>query len=212
MTTVYLIRHGELAYKTNERGQRMLYGPDVHLSEHGRNQMVSLARRLKKEGTHIDDIYTSPYVRALESAHILAREFGIPTVVPVDNLRDIDNSGAMGMTMDEVLARKGDFSSDSQVESLPHLADRMYDALHHIVVSEHDKTIAVVSHGDAIRTLLFRLQHPNDEIPPMAELSTYDYLDKGETWRLTLDYSMSLVEKEYVGRPPELWHHGERIS
>lgn len=212
MTTIYLIRHGELAYTYNEHGQKMLYGPDITLSEVGRNQMRALADRFAKEGRSVDAIYTSPYPRAAESGEIFGAVFGIKKINPVNDFRDIDNSGPSGITMDEVLARKGDFATDSRVESLEHLAARMYEALRGIVFQEPDKTIAIVSHGDAIRTLLFRLEHPNDEIPPMTDISTYDYLDKGEAWRLQLDRGLSLTGKEYIGRPLELWGKGERKS
>jgi len=212
VTTVYVIRHGDLVYPLNDRGQRMLYGPEVPLSENGKNQISNLAARLIKEGRHIDAIYTSPYVRAVESAGILAHACGIGNVTPVDNFRDIDNSGVMGMTMDEVLARKGDFGSDPGVESIEHLADRMVHALESIVSDEQNRSIAIISHGDAIRTLLFRLEHPDEKIPPMAELSTYEYLDKGEVWCIKLDNNRQFVEKEYIGRSPELWGKGERKS
>lgn len=212
MTTIYLIRHGELTYSYNKQGEKMLYGSDIPLSEHGKSQIETLGERLKKQGKHIDSVYSSPFPRAVQSATILARKFDIPNITTVEDFRDIDNNSSLGMTMNQVLAQKGDFSNDPMVETLTHLADRTYAALKKIVMENKEKLIAVVSHGDAIRTLIFRLEHPDKKIPTMAELFAYDYLDKGEAWCVTFDDEIHLIEKEYIGRPKELWGKGERKS
>lgn len=212
MTTVYIIRHGELEYQVNSHGQRMLYGPDVPLSDFGKAQIAALAARMQKEGGVLTRIYTSPYRRAVESAMILAKVFGISDIKREYKLRDIDNSSAMNMTMDEVLARRGDFGADGHVESIAHLTERMTNAFQSIVKIENRATVAIVSHGDAIRTLLFRLEHPQGDIPPMKDLAQTDYLDKGEAWRVIVDDALRLVEREYIGRPPEQWGKGERKS
>lgn len=213
MTTAYLIRHGELEYTYNNRGQRMAYGPDIRLSDNGKSQITLLAIRLQKEGRVIDRVYTSPFIRAKESAQIIADAYTLETPRVVENLKDIDNSHVIGtMTMDEILARGGDFGSEAQVESIQECAKRVKDAFDQICLLSKDFAIAIVSHGDAIRSLVYALEHPSEKVPSINELTKSDYIDKGEVWRLVLNDSFRLIEKEYIGRPPTLWGKGERKS
>lgn len=66
-TRIYLIRHGATQLTEEDR---FAGSSDVTLSDEGRRQIASLAERLKNE--ELDAIYTSPLIRTVETARILA--------------------------------------------------------------------------------------------------------------------------------------------
>lgn len=208
MTTVYLIRHGELEYPRNEKGERLLYGPDVPLSEKGKKQIRSLSERLAQEGRTLDILYTSPFRRAVETSEIIASELGLPKPIHDPRFQDIDPGSMVGKLLDDVISgRLRDYAETH--EAVMH---RMVRGVKEAVQNNQDTTIGIVSHGDAIRVLLFHLLRPQAPLPTITELIKDDYLEKGEAWRLVVDSKLRVVEREYIGRPPEVWGKGERKS
>lgn len=69
---IYFVRHGE---STSNAG-RIHQGPEAPLSEEGRKQAVFIAERVSK--LSIDAIIASPYVRAKETAEIIAQKINKP--------------------------------------------------------------------------------------------------------------------------------------
>jgi phosphohistidine phosphatase len=71
---LYILRHA-IAEDRDEN----LYPDDSlrHLTEKGEKKMVKIAEHLKDMGLQVDLILTSPYVRAYETAKIVAKTFGI---------------------------------------------------------------------------------------------------------------------------------------
>lgn len=208
MTTVYLIRHGELEYPTNSRGQRLLYGPDVPLSDKGRRQIQELSERFVREGRKLEKIYTSPFVRAVETAEIFASRLLLSQPVRILEFQDISPGSMVGKLLDDVIQGRLQEYGETHEEVL----ERMMRGVQQVVEKEKGRSIGIVSHGDSIRVLLFHLMYPKDPLPPIDELIKTDYLDKGEAWRLLVDDALHVVEKEYIGRPLELWGNGERKS
>ena len=51
-TIVYLIRHGEVEYKYDSKGRKLIYGRDGYLSHEGEKQITRLAQKLKKEAVY----------------------------------------------------------------------------------------------------------------------------------------------------------------
>src|SRR3989344_1269323 len=102
-TTIYLIRHGDLEYPRNEKGQRLLYEPDTPLSDTGRAQIQQLAERLDREGRKPKRIYTSPFRRAVETSDIIASGLGLPTPVHDPRFQDIDPGSMVGKLLDDVI-------------------------------------------------------------------------------------------------------------
>ena len=93
MLTLLLTRHGEAA-----QGDVMLGGQlDVPLMPQGREEAAALARRLN--GVRIDRIVSSPMLRALETAQIIAT--GRPVEVDA-RLRELDYGRWEGLTYAEI--------------------------------------------------------------------------------------------------------------
>ena len=72
---VYLIRHGE-AVARGENGSTD--DADRALTDRGREQTRALARALQAHGVHVDEVVTSPLVRARQTAEELAQALGLP--------------------------------------------------------------------------------------------------------------------------------------
>jgi uncharacterized phosphatase len=69
---IYFVRHGQSV--GNLKGR--LQGPKVPLSATGKMQAKAIAKRLK--GIDIDIIYASPFLRAKQTAEIIAKELKLP--------------------------------------------------------------------------------------------------------------------------------------
>ena len=153
MARLILIRHGE-SVANSER--RFTHGPHEPLSRRGREEALERARRLL-EGFDPVAIYSSPFLRALETAQLIGRVLGLEPVV-VEALRE-QNFGALhgrpyadlddaeraragrwryrppgGETLEEVLARSG--------PALDAIADRHLGA--EVVVVSHAGVMAAL--------------------------------------------------------------------
>lgn len=115
---IYLIRHGQTTGDVNG-----LYGGtfDDYLSQKGINQVKKLAPKLK--GRAIEIIYSSPYLRAKETADILAKTLKIPIEIK-DDLRERNVYGFMsGKSKKEMKAKH-----PNQVEILQDYRQAIHDA------------------------------------------------------------------------------------
>ena len=66
---IYIVRHGQ----TEKNKAKVLQGrSDVPLNDAGRQQAAEVRERFEREGISFDKIYTSPLVRAVETAQIVA--------------------------------------------------------------------------------------------------------------------------------------------
>lgn len=204
MTTVYVFRHAEVVYPLDTQGRKLMYPPDTHISVNGKKQFTSLMEILKNQGVVFDSVETSPYTRAVESAQILADVFGLKEPVINSGLSDPHIPGWIGLplSMQQELMDKGEDiymnpKSDDQ-EPYEQIAERMIEAFGDIVNKNEGKTVALVSHGDPIRLLMYRLKHPTGKIPNMSILSKEGYLKRGEVFRVTLDKEGKILEKELI--------------
>jgi alpha-ribazole phosphatase len=172
-TRIWLVRHGEPA---DVRGR--CYGKlDVGLSNIGRAQMERTAACLK--GEPFDAIYASPRTRTVESARILA-SFHTCSWREDDGLCEIAFGDFEGLTYDEIAQRypvlyRQWMESPTEVqfpngESFILMRRRVLRAFEAILESHEGRTVAVVTHGGAIRILLaWVLQMPHQAIFRLAQ-------------------------------------------
>ena len=102
MLTLVLTRHGLTPRSDPEQhlGQRI----DIELSPAGQAQAVALAVRL--EHVRFEQIYTSPLVRARETASVIAqRSPGRPAITVDPRLREMDYGHWEGLTYRQIDAR-----------------------------------------------------------------------------------------------------------
>ncbi|HER23704.1 MAG TPA: histidine phosphatase family protein [Candidatus Atribacteria bacterium] len=158
-----LIRHGE----SYGNAQKKFSGSqDVILTEKGIWQAERLAYRLK--GLPIDAVYCSDLKRAVHTANIIFGNRNINIIIN-PNLREMNFGIWEGKTFEEIELKEGakftswmenpdERSIIPQGESLALLNKRIMTEVNRIL-QEHkdennDKTIAIVCHGGAIRTIL----------------------------------------------------------
>jgi broad specificity phosphatase PhoE len=189
---VYVIRHGDVEYPVDKQGNKLMYHPDTPLSATGRDEMKALACRFQREGIVFDIIYSSPQKRTEEATYILAEALKTPRVIIDHELRDPDIPGWFGVPL--YITEDGDLYAEpprsENQETYEHMIKRLEKAFFRICAQEEGRTLAIVSHGHPIRVLIRRLTHPSEriqDVPRITELRGFDYLKRGEAWKLQLN-------------------------
>lgn len=201
---IYLFRHGSPQYPIDPLGRKLIYGPTAGLTGEGRLQCERLARRiLEREGSPLDLLVTSPYTRAVETAAILARVMGTSIVVEDDRLRDTHSSWAGTLADDfmKTFYTGMTFADPRTLESMEELGERMKAACDDIRAQYGKEKVGIVSHGDPLRALWFRLHSPQGEYPPYPELAKMIGLGAAEGLRLQIEASGAIgPDQEILGR------------
>lgn len=96
---LYFMRHGETAW--NEQG--LLQGStDIPLNDYGIQLAIATAEGLAAEGTVFDRIFTSPLLRASQTARIIAKKQGVPAIAD-QRLREMCFGEYEGMKISEIM-------------------------------------------------------------------------------------------------------------
>ncbi|MBN1877044.1 MAG: histidine phosphatase family protein [Anaerolineae bacterium] len=184
---IYLIRYAAPLHPVDQQGRRLIYGPTAGLTEEGVAQSKRLAHSiLAREGTSLEVLVASPYTRAQQTATILAGEMNVRIVMTDDRLRDTHSTWE-GMLVDDFMATFYEgktFEDPHTLETLDDLGERMKAAYDETVACFGGKGIGVVSHGDPIRALYFRLRNPQVKYPPYLELTKMISLASAEGIRI----------------------------
>ena len=161
MTQAILIRHGQTAWNEG-KGERFRGRAEIDLDEVGIKQAEATAERLTP--WKVEAIYSSPLIRAMKTAQILARKFNLQPQI-ADGLIDIDYGEWQGLSLEE--------AKDSQLYSLwlhsPHLATfprgenleqvqkRAVTQLNSLLRKHPEQTILLVSHKVVCKVLVLSL-------------------------------------------------------
>ena len=161
MTEIYLIRH------TQAEGNlyRMMQGQwDGDVTELGLKQIDALAERFKD--IHIDAVYSSDLYRAWKTATAVTRYNGLE-IIKRPALRELDmgawETKYFGNVFHEYPEMLKTFLVDPESwkvegsETCRDVVDRIYPELLELAKAHEGQSIAVVSHGLAIRCLLSAL-------------------------------------------------------
>ena len=158
MTTRFLlIRHG-----SHGRLGRVLCGRmgGVSLSDEGRAEAGALARALKRQGG-LEAIYSSPLLRARETAEPVGQMLGLPVGIESD-LDELDFGAWSGRAFDELADdplwdywnRQRDHARPPGGETMLESQVRMVRCLERLCGRHPDADVAVVTHADMIKTAL----------------------------------------------------------
>ncbi|MBE6883038.1 MAG: histidine phosphatase family protein [Ruminococcaceae bacterium] len=187
MTTIYLVRHAR------SMGNKQAFycgSTDVGLSEEGYDQINYLAERCA--GMHFDKIYSSPLIRAVETAKAVNRAHKQDIILRYD-IQEINGGDWEGKTtlqlkelypdhMDKYLHRPWEFEAPNG-ESIPAVAERAFQAVRRIAEENRGKTVALVSHGEFLRCYICKAMGKSlHELPalgysPNTGISRVDYDD-----------------------------------
>jgi alpha-ribazole phosphatase len=155
VTTVYLARHGESDWNAANRFQGH---SDRPLTEEGRRQADALAELVAQE--NVDAIYSSPLIRALETARIVAARTGLE-VTELDGLREVDTGSWSGLSRADVQERFPEGferwiaggSGWEDGETYEEMGERVLRAIRAIAAAHPNGRVLVVSHGGPIRAV-----------------------------------------------------------
>ena len=157
MTEIIIIRHGETEWNKTGRFQGQ---SDVPLSAEGRAQAEVLGRNLAVD--HVDAVYASDLVRAMETAAPIAKRFGLD-VIPDPLLRELHFGKWEGRFFSEINEETPDmmtmFYRNPEEVAIPEsepfavFQKRVSGRVRTIAAAHRDERVVLVSHGAAIRIL-----------------------------------------------------------
>jgi broad specificity phosphatase PhoE len=167
-----LVRHGESVGNLSRR----LQSHEDALTERGRRQASEVAALLSDRGD-LRALYTSPLVRALETAQIIGGAIGLAPI-PLDDLAEINVGEAAGSTFDEWAARDPAGAAQFHAtgpnfvwpggESGLQLAARVAAAVDAIISAHRLEGggVVIVSHGGALSWMIDHLlREPREQWP-----------------------------------------------
>ena len=162
MTTVYLIRHAEAEGNLYRRAHGHY---DATITDNGYRQIAALAKRFEHE--RIDAVYASDLVRTQTTALALTGVHGLP-LHTTERLREV----CVGEWEDRTWTWLAKFDRERLIafntdagswrveggETMEQVRERMTDALREIIAAHPEQTVALFSHGMALRLLVGTLQ------------------------------------------------------
>ena len=163
---VYFIRHGTTDWNAERRFQG---ARDIELNANGRELAGALGRRL--ENVDFYRIYSSPLIRAYETACLIRGHRNIP-IIRDERLKELSFGGLEGMPYSEWVATEhprkyffnepGRYEPPEGGETLQHVCDRTRDfvqkELEPIAREGSSKRVMVVAHGALLAALMCYLE------------------------------------------------------
>ncbi|GLY97665.1 bifunctional RNase H/acid phosphatase [Actinoplanes sp. NBRC 103695] len=159
-TRLILVRHGETAY--TKEGRYSGRG-DIPLSDEGEAQAMAAAGRVAGLARDVAAVVTSPLMRCVRTAEIIAAEAGSVDVTVLDDLIECDFGAWEGLTFAEVRQRwPGEMDAwlDSPAvappggESFETVAVRARRALGAVLAAYPGGNVVLVSHVSPLKLIL----------------------------------------------------------
>lgn len=163
MTTIYLVRHGEVAGNTGEH--RTFAGArDLPLTSRGQQQKEAVADALADK--KIDAVYASTLQRAFQTGEAIAARHNLP-ITGMDALREVNYGDWEGLSERDIAQHHAELwkrrvadpwnVSPPNGESYSALWARLEPAWTQIIAGNAGKTVVVVGHNGSLRVLLCEL-------------------------------------------------------
>ena len=153
--TVWFVRHGETAKNREKRLQGRSNAP---LNESGTKQAADVKRFFEESGVSFDAVYSSPLLRAVQTAEIITAKK--EDINLDESLLEMDYGPYEGCSLEspppEIIEFFRDFVHNPAphgVESLDHVTARLGDFLERIKYSEAEN-ILIATHAIAMKGAL----------------------------------------------------------
>lgn len=201
MTTIYLIRHSKPMKVNNtfNKDNLQLQNEKSSLSIEG--EQIANEKLSKKEFDDIDILFSSSYVRTIQTAKYLANKNNLEINVisdlgerkfGIDSWDELPDNFERKQFLDENYKLN---SGENQKE----VRDRMYSVIMNILNVYPNKRIAIVSHGTAISYLLKKwcdVSIVDDKLRYSFknEIVLDGYFNYCETFRLVFDDENKLID------------------
>ena len=186
-----IVRHAET--HANAEG-RMQGHADYVLSREGRLQADRLRGRFHEEEFEPSHIFTSPLLRAFETAKIISRSWTIQ-IMPWDDLKEHNIGVLSGLTWREAVekfpcvdmekVRRGQLTGITGAESLAQRRARGERVIKSILSSHSEESsVLLVSHGGIIQHIIAALLG-TDRVwaVPVSNTAVFDFRIDLEKWR-----------------------------
>jgi broad specificity phosphatase PhoE len=181
-TIIYLIRHGEV-----DNPRHIIYGrlPGFGLSEKGKKQLEQSGNFLADK--KITQFIASPLLRAQQSAEMINSHLALPSIQKADEIIEVKTSyqGRKFDSIDDLQSEIYLKPLQKDDETIEQLTNRMVQYITQQKRKHHDKSIAIISHGDPLMALIAAMK----KLPPtFASIKkTHAYINHGEVYQLTFD-------------------------
>lgn len=162
MLEFLLIRHGQTDWNV---GQMVMGRQPIPLNDKGREQARDLGAFLA--GAGLSRVITSPVLRALETARIIAQAAGGVAVEEEEGLSEIDYGEWVNLSFAELLTRHCEtwrrYREDPNDlvlpggESMAEVVARVAGVIDRVRTAQPDGRVALVSHADIIKIALLHL-------------------------------------------------------
>jgi probable phosphoglycerate mutase len=158
MTQILLIRHAVNDFV--KTGKLAGWTPGVHLNDEGKAQATALGKRLID--TPIDQLYSSPLERTMETAGAIHEHHPSLEIKPIPELGEVRYGDWEGMEITKLTGRKmwqvvQQYPSRAAFpngETLREVQTRAVNAIERLVEIHPHELVVVVSHADIIKMIL----------------------------------------------------------
>jgi len=161
--TIYLMRHGETDMNREQRLQGQI---DCPLNENGVAEALRTAEILQRSGIFFERIYSSPLKRAVRTAEIIGGGIEIITEPLITEMSFGSYEGmeytAIGGQLQEFIHDPENVPAPDSVETVKSITSRTGTFLRRIMADKGEGNILAVSHGIALRSMLWNLCPPDE--------------------------------------------------
>ena len=205
MKTIYLIRHSKTLKVNNTFNNDDLQIQNEKYSLSIEGEQIAQDKLNKDELNNIDTIYSSNYVRTIQTAKYIAynnnleinidsdlgeRKFGI------NNWNELPQNFERNQLLDENY-------KIGNGESRKEVTDRMYNSILRILNDNKGKKIAIISHGTAMTFLLSKwcnIEYINNKLRYsfQKKLLLEGYIDNCDCFKLEFDDNNNLINIENI--------------
>lgn len=171
-TTLYIIRHGETDWNIIGKLQGQI---DIPLNAQGIEQAKKAASVLKNKNVSLAALYSSDLQRAHQTAHQISELFSLH-IITTPHLRERHVGILQGLTKQQVYETHGKHWEDivdtvAGGETKAELLIRFTNQISLIARNHSNESVAIVTHGHAIRQLIDYAGYDNNEWPPITNAS-----------------------------------------
>ena len=179
---IYVTRHGQTDYNAESRMQGRL---DIPLNEKGKDQ--ARATREKVKDIKFDAVYSSPLIRAVETASIVGN-IAEDQIIKDERILEANFGkyegvvyGKVGLPMTGYWGIPEIFPAPQGVETIPEMIERTSSFLSELEKKDYENVL-VVCHGGIIRVLRGYLQNIKRGYiwrprPKNCEIFVYESID-----------------------------------
>jgi broad specificity phosphatase PhoE len=183
-TMIYLTRHGEV-YNPNQICYGRLLG--YPLSKKGKKEIAATAQFLFNK--KIAAVYSSPLLRAKQSAQIIATKTQAPLFISRRLIEVKTSLQGKPLSLTNKINDDFYFSSyrKSTDETMEQIAKRMLQFIFFINKKYYGKSIVALSHGDPIMLSKAWIEKRPFKLNSIRDTREISYIRHGEVYKIVID-------------------------